>query len=219
MVKPDSQSGRKPDEHSDDGTEQRILDAADEVFVRRGTDGARMQEIADVAGVNKSLLHYYYRTKELLSEAVFRKAASRFLPEVVQIMASELELEEKIDRAVDTYLTQLSRRPYLPGYIIGELTHHPDRMLTIFTALAGNRIQRLVLKKISAQIDARLEAGTIAPITAQQFLMNVISTCVFPFAARPMVIVLFEFGPRGFDRFIEQRRKELPMFLKRALRP
>ena len=72
MVKPDGATV------ADDGTEQRILDAADAVFVRRGTDGARMQEIAAEAGVNKALLHYYYRTKDGLAEAVFRRVAGTF---------------------------------------------------------------------------------------------------------------------------------------------
>src|SRR5512138_1830148 len=120
MVKPAGQSPA-------DDAESRILDAADAVFVRRGTDGARMQEIADVAGVNKALLHYYYRTKEALSEAVFKRAVSSFVPGIFEIMASDAELEEKIDGFVATYLDQLSRRRYLPGYILGELAHHPDR--------------------------------------------------------------------------------------------
>jgi AcrR family transcriptional regulator len=45
-------------------TEKRILDAAKEVFITRGFDGARMQEIADIADINKALLHYYFRSKD-----------------------------------------------------------------------------------------------------------------------------------------------------------
>src|SRR5262245_25400754 len=77
-------------------TEQRILDAAHAVFVRRGTAGARMQEIAAEAGVNGALLHYYFKTKERLSQAVFSRAARRLLPSVVEIMASDRELDEKV---------------------------------------------------------------------------------------------------------------------------
>ena len=61
-------------------TEARILEAAHRVFVRRGVAAARTQEIADEAGVNKALLHYYYRSKEKLANAVFLQAARAMFP-------------------------------------------------------------------------------------------------------------------------------------------
>ena len=212
MVKPD---GQEPDE----GTEQKIFDAADRVFARRGTDGARMQEIAEEAGVNKALLHYYYRTKDQLAQAVFQRTIGRFLPTVVDVMASDLPLEEKVERVVDGYLGQLSRHPYLPGYLISEITHHPDRLPKLFNAVAGNQIKRRVITKLRAQIDERAEEGTLAPISAEQFLINVISLCVFPFAARPMLMLVLGQDARAFEEFIEERRRELPLFIMRALRP
>ncbi|MDB9755955.1 TetR/AcrR family transcriptional regulator, partial [Winogradskyella sp.] len=57
-------------------TEAQILNAAKQIFQTKGMDGARMQEIADKAGINKALLHYYYRNKQLLFEAVFKNAFS-----------------------------------------------------------------------------------------------------------------------------------------------
>lgn len=202
-----------------DGTEQRILEAADVVFTRRGTDGARMQEIANEAGVNKALLHYYYRTKDALAEAVFRHAAVAFMPTIVEVLASEARLEEKVERVVQHYLDQFARRPYLPGYLISEITHHPDRLPRVFEALAGNTIRRTVLKKLAAQIDEGVAAGDLAPVTPQQFLVNLISLCVFPFAARPMLVVVLGMSAKDFDRFIEERRRELPGFIMRAMRP
>src|SRR5258708_25095043 len=88
----------------DGDTEERILDAAHEVFVRRGTAGARMQEIAAEAGVNQALLHYYFRNKEQLSRAAFERAARGFIPAVVQAVASDGDLEHKVRRVVDLEL-------------------------------------------------------------------------------------------------------------------
>src|SRR3954471_22137732 len=105
----------------DGDTEQRILEAAHAVFVRHGTSGARMQDIAAEAGVNQALLHYYFRSKERLSEAVFRRAAPQPLPRVIEAMASELPIEDKVARVVEIELDHLLRVPYLPGYIISEL--------------------------------------------------------------------------------------------------
>src|SRR5215218_7198869 len=111
----------------DGDTEHRILDAAHAVFLRRGTAGARMQEIADEAGVNKALLHYYFRSKERLAEAIFERAAKGLLPPVLMIMSSDAEIEEKVERVVAHYLDALSRSPFLPGYVLSELHHHPER--------------------------------------------------------------------------------------------
>src|SRR6266852_5531760 len=120
--KKQSRKGRRriPAVRRDRDTERRILDAAHEVFVRRGTAGARMQEIAAEAGVNQALLHYYFRNKEQLSRAAFERAARGFIPAVVQAVASDGDLEHKVRRVVDLELDALSRAPYLPGYIIGE---------------------------------------------------------------------------------------------------
>src|SRR6476620_5404881 len=112
----------------DGETETRILNAAKAVFIRRGTAGARMQDIAEEAGVNQALLHYYFRSKERLSQAVFRDSAGRMFPALIQIVGGEQSITDKIDLIVDTYLTAMSRSPFLPGYIISELHHHPERI-------------------------------------------------------------------------------------------
>src|SRR5206468_8402432 len=117
--------------------EQRILDAAHRVFLLRGSAGARTQEIADEAAVNKALLHYYFRTKERLAAAVFRRAATKLLPPVIAALASADDLETKITRVIGIELDVLLEHPSLPGYIISELTHQPGRAKELIAALTG----------------------------------------------------------------------------------
>jgi TetR/AcrR family transcriptional regulator len=85
-----------------------------------------MQEIADHAGVNKALLHYYFRSKADLARAVWLRIASSFVPGILQMMASDLSLDDKIDRFVNAYHTRLTRHPYLLPYVISEAARHPD---------------------------------------------------------------------------------------------
>ena len=80
---------------AEQNTEQKILDAAKEVFQKKGMTGARMQEIADKAGINKALLHYYYRTKEKLFEKAFEAAFSLFYPKVKKMLISDKTVLEK----------------------------------------------------------------------------------------------------------------------------
>ena len=206
----------------DRDTEQRILGAAHVVFLRRGTAGARMQEIAREADVNSALVHYYFRTKERLAQAVFQRAAMQLMPAVIRILASDAELESKVEQVVDVELQQLQKTPYLPGYILSELTHHPERVRQLFSAVTGltpTEIGGRVLKVLGAQINARVKAGRMHPIAPEQFVINLLALCVFPFAARPMVMALAGLDQAGFNQFIERRRRELAPFFLRALRP
>jgi AcrR family transcriptional regulator len=203
-------------------TEQRILDAAHTVFLRRGTAGARMQEIAEEAGVNQALLHYYFRSKDRLSRAAFERAAAEFMPAVIGILASDAELEVKVRTVVELELDHLSRAPYLPGYIISEITHHPERARQLIASVTGRSPDDLrpqVVARLGAQIDARVRNGTIRPIGADQFIVNLMSLCIFPFAGRPMVSAMLGLDPPAFERFIARRRAELPAFFLGALRP
>jgi AcrR family transcriptional regulator len=206
----------------DESTEQRILDAAHAVFIRSGTAGARTQEIAKEAGVNSALLHYYFRSKERLAEAVFTRAAGQLLPAVIRILASDAALEDKVDQVVQTELLHLAKAPYLPGYILSELAHHPERAGQLVSAVTGMvpaEIGMRVSAVLGRQIDERVRAGRMHQIAPDQFIVNLLSMCVFPFAARPMLMALLGFDQTGFDRFIDRRRKELAPFFLRALRP
>lgn len=212
----------KQKQPKDIDTEARILLAARTVFVRRGTAGARMQEIAEEAGVNQALLHYYFRSKERLSEAVFRESAGRLFPVLIQILGSDASLDQKIERIVEAYLDNLSRSPFLPGYVISELHHHPERIPQLISSATGIDLQsamKPVLEKVDRQIAAEARAGRMRRISAQQLLANVLSLCVFPFAAQPMLRAAFGFDDDGFTKFIAQRRKELPQFIHNALAP
>jgi AcrR family transcriptional regulator len=214
---------RRPEPVQPDGdAERRILDAAHKVFIRRGTSGARMQEIADEAGVNKALLHYYFRNKSRLADAIFHRVAGGVFSRIMDVALSEAELEEKVPHIVGAYLDQLSRAPYAPGYVLGELNQHPERGRQLVEALARTRdgaSPKTLLDTLQRQIDQRIAAGTIAPITAQQFLTNLVSLCIFPFAARPLLSAVMGFDDEGFAAFIEERRRVLPEFFLNALRP
>ena len=172
--------------------------------------------------MNSALLHYYFRTKERLAEAVFKRAAGQLFPAVIRILGSDLELEDKVDHVVEVELQHLSKAPYLPGYILSELAHHPERAPQLIAAITGDvpvEVGARVRSVLGKQIEAHARAGKMHPMSPDQFAVNLLSLCVFPFAARPLLMALFGFDAAGFDRFIQRRRKELAPFFLRALRP
>ena len=221
MVKPTGRQKTAP-AAPDADTEQRILDAAHVVFIRRGTAGARMQDIADEAGVNKALLHYYFRSKSRLADAVFQRVTSVIFLRLSETAGSDAEIEDKVRRIIAIYIEQLSKTPYVPAYVISELNQHPERTRQFFDAVRPAGAPKgppPFLLKLGKQIDARVRAGTMRPISAGQFIANIASLCIFPFAAKPMICTLLDLDDRGFNAFIEERKTGLPEFFLSGLRP
>ena len=203
-------------------TEQRILEAARRVFIRRGTAGARMQEIAAEAGVNQALLHYYFRSKERLSAAVFGQVASRLFPSLIQILGADAPLDTKTNRIIDAYLETFSRHPFLPAYLLSEMHHHPERVAQMLaTATGGDPRAHVapVFETLTRQIRKEVKAKRMRPIAAEQFVVNLISLCIFPFAARPMLGFMFGMDDAAFAQFIAERKRQLPDFFQSALKP
>jgi AcrR family transcriptional regulator len=201
-------------------TEAQILEAAHRVFLRRGTAGARTQEIADEAGVNKALLHYYFRTKERLAEAVFLRAAQTLFPQMLAALASNLPLREKLQQAVEAELTILEANPYLPGYIISEFQYRPDTFRALLTgALPVEAVRRAVFEKIQTQLDAEAEAGRLRPTRAEDFIVALMAQLVFPVAAAPMLETLLGLDADAQRAMTERRRDGLADAILRSFAP
>ena len=213
---------KKRDQVPEAETEQRILEAARSVFIRRGTAGARMQEIAAEAGVNQALLHYYFRSKDQLSAAVFGQMATRLFPALLMILSSDDPLDQKIDRIVELYHDTLTQNPFLPGYVLAELHHHPERIQQVIGKIGGGEpaeLARPLFEHLGRQIDAEVRAGRMRAISPQQFVVNLVSLCIFPFAARPMLALMLGLDDAAFPSFIAERQRTLAEFYKNALRP
>jgi AcrR family transcriptional regulator len=214
------EAAARSDERDGD-TERRILHAARKVFVRRGTSGARMQEIAAEAGVNQALLHYYFRSKQRLAEAIFREAAGRLVPAVAALLGSDASLEEKVEKFVHLYIDTVREHPFLPGYILAELHQHPERVKELQQAVGVHpaAVAKVLLDRLRLQLEQRAAAGTMRRIAPEQFVVSLLALTVFPFAARPILEAALGLGDTGFARFLDQRRAELPGFILNALRP
>jgi AcrR family transcriptional regulator len=215
---------KKParDRDQDGETERRILDAARRVFIRRGSGGARMQEIAEEAGVNQALLHYYFGSKDGLSLEVFRESAAKLFPGIMRILSSDASIEERVEQVVHHYIDTLREHPFLPGYVLGEMSFNPDRLSTLtaeMTTPGAPDGPRRALAKLGRDLSHRAELGDFRPMAAEQFLANLASLCVFPFAARPMLSHLLGIDEDGWERFLDVRRAELPQQILNTLRP
>ncbi len=198
----------------DRGTEEKILDAARKVFVRDGMMGARMQDIADEAGINKALLHYYFRNKELLFERIFLDAAQQIFPRINAMFQSELPLFQKIENFVEAYMAVVMENPYLPIFVLTEINRDPKRFLKKLWPSHSKPDPQPLLKQIQEEVTA----GRIKPIDPASLLVNMLSLVLFPFVGRPMMQQVIGMDNQRFAEFMEHRKRELSRFIIDAIR-
>lgn len=199
--------------HKDNQTEDHILKAAQVIFQTKGMDGARMQEIADKAKINKAMLHYYYRSKQLLFEAVFNKAFSLLAPELNNILNDDSSIEDKIKNFTDNYIRFMMKHPYLPGFIIQELNRNPK-----FIEKLKSNVSFPNITKFKTQVKNDIENGTIIPISAEQLFINILSLNVFPFVASPLIKALVNIDDKTYEALLEARKKDVSDFIINAIK-
>lgn len=186
-------------------TEQTILDAAITIFLQKGFDGARMQEIADRAGINKALLHYYFRSKEKLFAAVFENTIKQIGPALITFINEDIPLEVKIWKFVDHYIDLVKKFPNMPLFILNEINANPERIVRHLDF--GEYVD---FSKLEAQLRDQHEAGHIIKVDIRHFVVNLIGMTVFPFAGKPIIQKNLGIAPENWDQFIEERKKIIP---------
>jgi AcrR family transcriptional regulator len=186
-------------------TEEKIVEAAKTVFSQKGLNGARMQEIADEAGINKALLHYYFRSKDKLFETIMGHVASKFFPEIISQMKVDIPLESKIKSFSEGYITFIQNNSYLPNFVINLLNQNPEKLVELA------RLDVLVAKlELQKQIDSEADAGLIKRVDAKHLLLSILSLCVFPFIGKPLVKSVFKMDEKKFTEMMDERKAIVP---------
>lgn len=181
-----------------------------------------MQEIAEEAGVNHALLHYYFRTKQQLAETVFMQAAATFFPPIMRILGGTDSLEAKVRAVIEHEISSLRDTPFLPGYMIAEIAQYPERVQAFLERMGGSgddSPRSRALQRLTGDIEAAVSAGTIRPISVEQFFASLMGVCVFPFAARNMLAGLLGLSDERWNNFVDERRASLADFFLAGLRP
>ena len=194
-------------------TEERIFEAATEVFIHKGMDGARMQDIAGHAGINKALLHYYFRTKDQLFNAVFEMIAKKILKKFAPVFDENLSLDEKIRFFFKEHITFLQENPGLPGFILNEVNRNPARI----KKLLSNIDFELLWQNLYEQHKDELEKYNITKAAMPQLMISIAAMSVFPFAARGIIEGILEKAGIDFNKYIEERKVFAAEFVINAI--
>jgi TetR/AcrR family transcriptional regulator len=185
-------------------TEEKIFNAARIVFQKKGFAGARMQEIADEAGINKAMLHYCFKNKQLLFKAVFMNAFGQLAPQINAIFNSDETVFDKIRKFTHSYISFVIDNPYLPQFVIQEMNNNPEFVMSFL-----NHENRPNPNLLISQIEKEIAEGIIKPINPKQLLLDIFSMTVFPFAAQMMVKGIIQISDSEFNQLMEERKTSI----------
>jgi TetR/AcrR family transcriptional regulator len=182
----------------DTGTQQLIKDAAKRLLFAEGRLYATTQEIADAAGINRSALHYYYRTRDQLIAQVFQESMSALSKKLDLVLISEHPFRQKIEELIDIYLAEMLEFPYEETFMVTEINNAGHGLVAA--------IEKGPVAKFLAEVDREMQAGTIEAMNPVHFLMNLFSLLSYPIMMAPLYKQFFQLSGDEFDQIIQERR-------------
>lgn len=201
----------------DNQTEKLVLEAAMKVFTQKGYAAARMDDIAKEANINRALLHYYFRSKDKMFDLIFEQKVKEFFSGLGQIVFSDRKLEDVIREMVKHEITLIVANPYLPLFVLQELQQSPERLLN--HAKASGMSPNLILKRFSVLVNDAIRSKTINKIEPGQLLINIMSLCIYPMIAKPVLKSVLELDDKKFDNMMAHRIGQVSEFILLSIKP
>lgn len=187
-------------------TEELIKEKAKILFFKKGLIKATTQEIADEAGVNRALIHYYFRSREYMMSMLLDEAMAEKRERVKKILSFELPFREKIARYIDAIIDYNMEYPYLENFIISETIRNPEKTEE-YCARNRSRSSDLIREQLAEEI----AAGRLAPVTPEHFLVNLLALCNYPMHAKPILKTIHGMTDEAYNRFLLERKKVIYM--------
>lgn len=187
----------------DSQTEQQIKDAARRLFFAEGRFNATTQEIADAAGVNRTLVNYYFRSRDLLFDQILKEARDAMDQRLEMAMSTEPSFKKKIEHFIDIFTEQAFTYPYLDIYMVTRINEDVEKQNEIITDLKKTDRVKNFLK----DIDTEIKKGTIEKMEPIQFLINLISLLSHPVVIQPLFKKLFNFSDKQYKQMLLARKE------------
>lgn len=188
-------------------TEQLILESAETLFFEQGFAKTTTAQIAQRAGCNHALVHYYYRTKDKLFDKIYEEKAKILINNFLSIKAEGATFEERIAMKAGAYFDFLRENQKLPIFFYNEVSTNPARFKTLVDKI--KIIPNGFLEEVDKELQEEIEKGNIHPISAIDLLFTVISLNIMPFFISPIMQSVLDLNPQQADLMLDNRRKEV----------
>jgi len=206
----DQEMKKKEEEQEKISTEEKIKDAAKRVFQKKGFAATRTRDIAEEAGLNLSLLNYYFRSKEKLFELIMLETIFEFAKSLILVLNDEdSSIIQKVEIVADRYIDFIKKQPELPIFILSESRNN-----------IGNILENLPVKEILSnsvlvrQLKEKAEKGEMREVNYVHFIMNVLGLIIFPFVAQPLIMGGTSMNSEEFIQMMEERKVLIPIWVE-----
>ncbi|MDH6305850.1 TetR/AcrR family transcriptional regulator [Parabacteroides sp. PF5-5] len=197
--------------------ETRVIEAAKVVFVRKGYVATTMKDIADEVGISRTSLHYYFRTKETLFEAIFEQLMKHLLPNIETIINEKSSVLEKAPAIVTQYLQAIRQNMLFPIFVVSEINRDPEHL---FHAILKNPSKIEPLLRLREQIYEEMEQGLIQKRPLVDIASTLLSLVLFPFLLKtPLTKVFMDNNEAAFKDFLLNREKLITEIMLYLLTP
>lgn len=202
--------------HTED-LEKKIVETAKQVFMEKGFQNTSMSDIASAVGINRTALHYYFRTKDKIFQAVFGTLVLSFTPKIQDILSGNTPFFEKVDCIIEEYFRIFSENPYLPRFIMGEMNRDAAHLLSVADKMGFEQYIQTVIQAVEAE----MEAGHIRRIPLHVIFLSFISQVTFPFMARKLIyrVLCGEDKEEDFKAVVDECKRSVSLQMRLLLDP
>lgn len=194
---------------------EKILKEAQELFIKNGYKGTSVRDIAKASGTNVAMVNYYFQSKYNLFEIIFEETLDIFTKRIFETISSDLPFLELIESWIDTYYELLLEYPQIATFILNEVSLNPEGL----TDRIKKRNPYNAFIKIEERMEEAIQKGIIREAPAADFLLNVLSMCMFPFMFGKMAMTLMEIPQSLYNELISNHEKYVIEFTLNALKP
>ncbi|MEM1359358.1 MAG: TetR/AcrR family transcriptional regulator [Bacteroidota bacterium] len=187
-------------------TEDKIHQAALEVFTRKGYAATKTRDIAEAVGINVATLHYYHRTKDQLFGIVAKESMAEFSAAFHEVFTQERPLKEKIHLFVERFTELFREKPHLASFCLMESERKIEFFKEIIDFKESTRVLRPQLESLAAK-------GKIRPISPANFISALVGMTIYPFITRTSMYYAHELDDAGFHEVLEEQKRMVPAMI------
>ena len=188
-------------------TERLIKETAKKIFLVEGRIHATTEDIAQEAGIPRTSVHYYFRTRDLLFKHVFNEALSDLTARLNSVIESDLPFREKLENYIDICLSDASAHPYVETFVVTEIINQKFELV--------DKESPVRLKAFLKEIKTEMTKGVIPEMNPFQFILNLFALLTYPAIAAPLYKKLFEIESQPYQKLLKERKQVILKVLLR----
>lgn len=199
----------------DHDTKEKILAAAEKVFHSNGFKGTRTSQIAEEAGISRTMLHYYFNSKEALFQEVLKNTIGTVLSHTKKVLDKSLSLDQLIEHVVEVIADVFEAKPGLPSFVVNLLNESPE--IAYFLAYSQNDTLPVLLNEVLKEAQSKGEVD--AHLTGEDLVINIYGLCAIPYLGASYIKIKEKRDDEAMRLFLKARKEKIKRFVLKGIQP